>query len=316
MVIILSKKKVFLLFISSMLIMSLFPNVVSAAEDGGLGSAFDTIRELFAFLPEVITLEKLIGGDEAAIFWAKFLVWLLLFSVVYFGAGFVFKDNKNVATVVAIVIALMGALMIPYTMLVSIFQTYGLLAGIIIWVVPVAAGMYIAHQVTVPFVKALIYGAAAWILWSINATVVEKMGYFNTSFPYFSILFAVVVIMFIWNVIGIFGGGQGQASAHGWAGGLGRGAWNWLTGDRPGTPPATTLPTDDTATQRERDAQEQSVHIQNARERLTGLEAQLQQKIQDPDIHARFAGISLLLIELREVQRALDAAENEIRGRT
>ena len=315
MVLIMSKKKVFLL-ISFVVMISLFASSVSAQEEGGLAGVAETIEKLFGFLPNVITLEKLIGQEAAAMFWAKFLLWLLLFSVVYFGAGFVFKDNKNVATVVAIVIALMGALMIPYTMLVSIFQTYGLLAGIIIWVVPVAAGMYIAHQVTVPFVKALIYGAAAWILWSINATVVEKMGYFNTSFPYFSILFAVVVIMFIWNVIGIFGGGQGQASAHGWAGGLGRGAWNWLTGDRPGTPPATTLPTDDTATQRERDAQEQSVHIQNARERLTGLEAQLQQKIQDPDIHARFAGISLLLIELREVQQALDAAENEIRGRT
>ena len=316
-----SKKRVFLLIIS-LILMSLFSNFASASnhEGGGLGeglgSALGTIRDLFGFLPELVTLEGLIGEEPAAIFWAKFLVWLLLYSVVYFGAGFVFKDNKNIAIIVAIVIALMGALLIPYTMLVGIFQTYGLLAGILIWVMPVAAGMFIAHKVTVPFIRALIYGTAAWILWSINATVVEKMGFFNTSFPYFSILFAVVVILFIWNVIGIFWEGQGQASARGWAGNAARGGWNWLTGDRTGTGGQGGGRGDDPATQRERQTQEQSVHIQNARERLTRLEAELQEQIEDPDIRNRFAGIALLLNELREVQQALDAAENEIRGRT
>ena len=95
MVLIMGKKKVFLLLVS-LLFISLFSNYVSASnhEGTGLGDAFDTIRELFAFLPDLVTLEKLIGGDTAAIFWAKFLVWLLLFAVLFFGASKVFPDNK------------------------------------------------------------------------------------------------------------------------------------------------------------------------------------------------------------------------------
>src|SRR3989338_11376623 len=100
MVLIMSRKKVFLLLVSFVFMMSLFANFVSAQEKSGLEGAFDTIRKLFGFLPEVITLEKLVGGDAAAVFWAKFLVWLLLFAVIYFGAGFVFKEQKRIAVVV------------------------------------------------------------------------------------------------------------------------------------------------------------------------------------------------------------------------
>ena len=65
-----TKKRVFLLLFS-LVFMGLFSNFVSASNhlDGvgaGLGEAFDTIRELFAFLPDLVTLEKLIVGDTAA----------------------------------------------------------------------------------------------------------------------------------------------------------------------------------------------------------------------------------------------------------
>ncbi|MDP6139398.1 MAG: hypothetical protein QGI89_04890, partial [Candidatus Woesearchaeota archaeon] len=78
-----SKKKVFLL-ISFVVMISLFASSVSAQEEGGLAGVAETIEKLFGFLPNVITLEKLIGQEAAAMFWAKFLLWLLLFSVVYF----------------------------------------------------------------------------------------------------------------------------------------------------------------------------------------------------------------------------------------
>ena len=213
------------LLLSSLLIMGLLSNVVSAQEEGaGLGEAFDTIRELFAFLPELVTLEKLIGGDTAAIFWAKFLVWLLLFAGLFFGAGKVFPDNNRIAVIVALVIALMGALLIPNSVLINIFQTYGLVAGIVVWTIPLIAGMYISHKVENPFARALIYGLAAWILFSINNTVVKEQGFANTNFPFFGLLLAVVIILFFWNLGQIFGIGGGGGSGSG--GGFG----DWLTG--------------------------------------------------------------------------------------
>jgi len=232
MVLYMNEKKVSLLLLSIVFI-SLFSGIVSAqGSDGvgaGIGEAFDVIREMFAFLPDLITLEALLGEETVAIFWAKFLVWILLFAIVYFGASIPFKDNKRVAMVIALAISLMGAILMPNDMLANIFQTYGLLAGILIWVAPVAAGMFIAAKVTERFTKALIYGTGAWILWSINATVIQKAGFANTSFPYFSILFAVMVILFIWNVVGIFIGGEGQAR---WAGNIGRGLGDFFGRNR------------------------------------------------------------------------------------
>ncbi len=222
------KKKVFLL-LASLVLMSLFSNFASAQEEGaGLGEAFDTIRELFAFLPELVTLEKLIGGDTAAIFWAKFLVWLLLFAVLFFGASKVFPDNKRIAVIVALVIALMGTLLIPYPILVNIFQTYGLVAGIVVWAIPLVAGMYIAHKVENPFARALIYGLAAWILFSINKTIVKGQEFANTNFPFFGLLLAVVIILFFWNLGQIFGIGGGAGGGR--AGDIGRDFMDWATG--------------------------------------------------------------------------------------
>lgn len=306
-----SRKKVFLLVVSLVLMTSLFSNVASAQEGGigeGLGSAFDTIRQLFAFLPDLITLEGLLGEEPAAIFWAKFLVWLFLFAVVYFGASAIpgIKESKNIAIVIAIVISLMGALLIPNDILVNIFQTYGLLAGIIIWIIPVAAGMFIAHKVTLPFFRALVYGTAAWILWSINATVVEKMvltDEFHPSFPYFGLLFAVVVIMFFWNLFAIFGGGEGQAAVGGWFGDRGRNAWDWATGDRSGDRGLLG------GRRREPRTAEEEQHLveeaQRVRERIEELEEQLEEKLRTRDERQ-------LLVELANLINQLDEVQNEL----
>ena len=74
-----NKKKVFLLLISLVFMMSLLSNFVSAQEEeGALAGAFDVIRRVFGFIPEMVTLEKLADGDAGAVFWAKFLIWVAL----------------------------------------------------------------------------------------------------------------------------------------------------------------------------------------------------------------------------------------------
>ena len=295
------KKKVFLL-LASLVLMSLFSNFASAQEEGaGLGEAFDTIRELFAFLPELVTLEKLIGGDTAAIFWAKFLVWLLLFAVLFFGASKVFPDNKRIAVIVALVIALMGTLLIPYPILVNIFQTYGLVAGIVVWAIPLVAGMYIAHKVENPFARALIYGLAAWILFSINNTVVKEQGFANTNFPFFGLLLAVVIILFFWNLGQIFGIGGGGGAGGGRAGDIGRDFMDWATGrgDR-----------GDRARDREREREREVEEAERLNIRLGELEREINTELalRGRNEIARLQELARLLQELVEVQEQLNAA--------
>jgi len=221
-----NSKKVFLLLIS-LVFMSLFSGFVFASnhEGGGLGQAFDTIKELFAFVPDLITLEGLVGGETASVFWAKFLIWIILFAAIYFGASFAFKDNKRVAMIIALAISLIGAILIPDSFLIGIFQTYGLVAGAIIWVLPVVGGMFIAKMVDSRFLKAVIYGFSAWILWTVNKIFVEEQGFLDFDFPFFMLLFTVVILMFLWNLGGIFGGEGGPAT--GWLGNKGKDVLGW-----------------------------------------------------------------------------------------
>ena len=305
-----SRKKVFLLVVSLVLMMGLFSNVASAAEGdaSGLGSAFDTIRQLFAFLPDLITMEKLLGKDAAAIFWAKFLVWVLLFATIYFGASFVFKDNKRIAVIVAIVISLMGTLLIPNSILVNIFQTYGLVAGIIVWVIPVAAGMFIAHKVTLPFFRALIYGTAAWILFSINETVVKEKGFANTSFPYFGLLLAVVILLFFWNLFAIFGGEGGGEGARGWFVDRARDVGDWATRDRSGDRGLLDRSRRGREPRTPEEQQRLVDEAQNVRDSITKLQEELARHLRTAE-----ADELELLNQLAELIRQLDQVQTELR---
>ena len=222
-------KRASLLFVSLVLLLALFAHssLASSHENSqSLAGAFDTIKQLFGFLPELITMEKLLGGDTASLFWAKFLVWLALFAVFYFGTSMVFKDRNHIAIVVALSFSLIGALLIPKSMLINALQTYGLVAGLLFWLVPLIAGFFIANMTKNHWLKAIIYGTAAWVLWSINETVVKEAGFINTSFPYFSLLFAATVIAFFWNLLGIGWGTAGQSGAGGWAGDKLGGPWD------------------------------------------------------------------------------------------
>jgi hypothetical protein len=221
-----SIKRVLVLFLYVLVLAGVMPNIVIANEhDTGLASAFETIRELFGFLPELITHEKLISGDPAAIFWARFLIWLLLFAVVYFGATFVFKDNKNIAIVVGIIIAIMGALLIPGPFIVAIFQTYGVVAAVIVWLVPVVAGLFVAHQFPNKLIKAMIYGFAAGILVFMDRMFAVNPEASVVGFAYLGIFTAILVILFLVNLIQgfaeAFGGGSSNTGGGGLFGGLG-----------------------------------------------------------------------------------------------
>lgn len=210
---------IFLVFITA-----LFSNIANAQEESSLAGVAETIQRLFGFIPNIITLEKLIGEDAAAIFWAKFLVWLLLFAVFFFGATKVFKDNKRIAAVVALVFALIGTLMMPNGWVINIFQSYGFLAGLLIWVVPVAAGFYLVSKIKQRLLKALIYLLMIFVLLAIDNSITSSFGenlVDNVWFSLFRLVLAVVIIAFLWNLLfagldavphggGEHGGGHGD----------------------------------------------------------------------------------------------------------
>ncbi len=286
-----------------MLLIGLFPHTAYAAEhDNSLGGAFDSIRQLFAFLPELITMEKLLGHDPAATFWAKFLIWLVFFAVFYFGASMVFKQNTRVAVIVALVFSLISALMIPSDIISSIFQTYGFLAAVIFWAVPVIAGFALAHQVKHRLIKAFIYALAAWVLFSINVTIVTT-DIVSVSFPYFGLLFAVVLILFLWNLFAGFGelGIGGGGGLH-WPGGglfdnadagardVSRDLGNWFR-RKARTP-----------TEEEQQLVE---NAQKIRDNITRLEGELSRSLKTDDERELLLQLAKLIMQLKDIQTEL-----------
>jgi len=232
---------VFLIFLS-VIMMNLFSNVVFAQDGGlgeGLGGVAETISDLFGFIPDVLSLDKLTGAspDTLALFWAKFLIWLLLFAALYYGANKVFVDSKRVAVIVALAISFMGALLIPEKIVVDIFQTYGLAAGFIVWFIPVVAGLFIAHKIGNPVVKTVFYLVLILLLINIDKSLTAPGSWLegNNWIDYFRLLFAVVIIAFIWNLFSMFGGGGGVSGAvSDRVGRIGDSIGDWISGDDSG----------------------------------------------------------------------------------
>ena len=237
MVLIMNRKRVFLLLVS-LIMLSFVAGIVSAQnEDRGLGGLAETIEKLFGFIPESITMEKLINSDKLALFYAKFLIWILLFAAIYYGSSNVFgTEGRNIAIVVAFIIALISVLAIPNTIIVNIFQTYSLAAGFTIWFVPVVAGLYLANKIKYRPIKAVFYLVLIFILFSIDKTINTTYGTtWGTSrwFDFFRLLLVVVIVAFFWNLFAMFGGGgttgwAGQTAET--AGNFRRNLWNWMTG--------------------------------------------------------------------------------------
>ena len=298
-VLIMSKKKVF--FLSYLVFaMGLFSNFVSAAEPtSGLEGAFGTIRNLFGFLPDVINLEKLVGGDAAAVFWAKFLVWLLLFAILYFGTTAIprLADNKRIATVIALVISLMAALLIPNAIVINIFQTYGLVAGILLWFIPLGFMFYLNHVIQVRWLRVLVLLLALIILVNINTTLVSHDNFLGSTGDYFGLLLGIVLIMFLWNLFAAVGGEDRAEGARGWAGDHIRDGWNWATRPRE----------ERERRERERVPEGDINQAEELNRRLEELERQLRDDLrttQDDEIE-RLRILAELINQLRAIQEEL-----------
>jgi hypothetical protein len=174
----------------------------------GLDDVADSFHSIFGSLPNMITLDKLIGQENAALFWARFLLWILIFAVIYYGATFAFKTSegvqKNISITVAIVFASISALLIPDPWIVGIFQTYGILAGILVWIVPVIAALFVASKIDNKLIKALFYLGMLLVLLSIDKSISAFFGQGwvdSLWYGFFRLFIAVIIILFFWYLL-------------------------------------------------------------------------------------------------------------------
>jgi len=175
---------------------------VSAIQIPGLVT--DIMRSLFLNVPSDYML--------------KFMFWLLTFSILYFAAQAI-KLPKGTGTTIAIVIAFGSAVFLPVNFIRTIFNTYSVIFAIVLTVVPIAAILYVVHNIKQKTsghpgmshaLTALAYFIAAYVLGMTGTMLLDiesQLPGFGAWFPISGIMSVatfVFVILGFWNIIKIF----------------------------------------------------------------------------------------------------------------
>ncbi len=233
-------RKVFLCSVILSLFLLLFLPLVHAANPfvTKIKDLGNTFHELFGgFLaPDVMT--KIAGGNQPALFWAKFLLWLLLFSLFfYLSHKYLFTDRKNIAATIGAIVALISVVAIPTAVLVAIFQMYGFLTAFVLYGGPILAIVLFANLINFPqnrraefALKAILFFIIAALITAFNKAIAADQN-FTFSEQYGNIggwlEFVATILAIIYVFRAIFTSGAGAAPAAPAAGGFGR-FMNWI----------------------------------------------------------------------------------------
>src|SRR3989344_5166409 len=183
----------------------------------------NTFHELFGgFLaPDVMT--KIAGGNQPALFWAKFLLWLLLFSLFfYLSHKFLFTDKKNISATIGAIVALISVVAIPTAVLVAIFQMYGFLVALILYGGPILAIVLFANLINFPqnrraefSIKAILFFIIAALITAFNKAIAADQN-FTFSEQYGNIggwlEFVATILAIVYVFRAIFTGPAGGAA--------------------------------------------------------------------------------------------------------
>lgn len=173
------------LFLYSVLFAILLPTVQAANIYAQKIKSFGkTFHEIFGPLlaPDIIT--NIAGGNQPYLFWAKFLLWVLLFAIFFFlTQKYLFEDKKNIAVTISAVIALISVIAIPTKLLTMIFEMYGFAGALIMYGGPLVAIGFFAAAINFPnnrraeyFIKAILFFIIAALVTAFNNAMLPLAG--------------------------------------------------------------------------------------------------------------------------------------------
>ena len=202
-------KKILLIFILSLFIITIVAtNVHAQAPTAGAGIG-DTLYDVLGWVGDINIAN--VGEDAKATFYARFLIWIFIFAVLFYVAGFIFKENKKVATTVALVVAIIGALGIPANLLAGVMQTYSIVFVILLVAIPVFAVFWLTRAITKEFknsprVAHFLSAIAFWItliaMTNVNEGIVKNYNVFNYT-QWFGFAFAICELLMLWHIVAL-----------------------------------------------------------------------------------------------------------------
>ncbi|MFC1768700.1 hypothetical protein ACFLZX_02955 [Nanoarchaeota archaeon] len=228
-------KKVFWI---GLVLVLLMPFTYAANGTPGTGGIFETIHNTLGWIPDKLT------GDwqDEGFFLARFMIFLLVFSILFYLSAPIFKESKGVRIAVPMIISIMSVVLIPKEVLQNIFQTYSLFVMIALWIIPIAGAVFINYKLkdtlgdnrAYHLVALLLYAFVVWAIFQMDSSMFESIGYAEAfgTVPvityeirnYLSLVSAVVYFLILYHMFHLISGGAesgfkmtGEGSATRWA---------------------------------------------------------------------------------------------------
>ncbi len=190
---------------------SLLPSAQAAI--GDIGNVGDAIIKLFYPIFGANLLES-----SNFVFWAKLLIWILLFAVFFWVFRMVFKEHKNIAITVAGVVSAISSLGLPESMLRGVIESYTLVSTFILYIAPIGGLLWLMYTVfgadtrVNHAIKAVLFFLLAALLVHFSFAMQAMAGIpsFNFTQGIASLATSVCILMGIYHIIrAIFAGPAG-----------------------------------------------------------------------------------------------------------
>jgi hypothetical protein len=171
-------------------------------------------------------LQSIFGATSAnvsPIYIQRFIIWVLMFAILFYGAGMLFKEHKHITIAVAGTISLICALFIPASVLTAAFNVFGNFTGLILFAIPTVTILFLASKMPKTAfgfgVRALIFALATYfmgiLLHSLGGEILSQdvfvSGFSLTDIVELGIF--IFTILAIWNLIKAFTHGTSAAMA-------------------------------------------------------------------------------------------------------
>ncbi len=219
-------------------------------------AAASPLSTIGGFIKQVFSPIVNVWGTGDFLFWAKVLVWVLVFAILYAVITWLRRGwSANIRRVIAGIVALISVIPLTNEVLRALFETYGIIVSSFLIFAPIVGLLYLTYYVPArgegegehrP--TRLVYALRA-ILFYILGAVIESVVSGGAATGTFSAqlgtigTFAVGVcgLLFLWNVLWmILGPDNADAAgdaAHGAAEGIGDWFRNLFQPARPAGPP-------------------------------------------------------------------------------
>ena len=206
---------------------------------------------VYSFLSK--NLLGLASGSQNSVMFARFLIGILVYIILYVVASGIFPQSQGMRNFVPLILAIISTVLIPPDVLLGIFKTYTIVAVFFIWIIPPLGAFWFAHKVK----QNLGDGPIAWffisMVYLILIVIIPQAEEYLSSnidsnsikiLDWFTLIWFILVFAFCHAVIILLrtmiygheaiplgaGSQKWGQSAGGAVGSAGRGIWNRLRG--------------------------------------------------------------------------------------